>query len=58
MMYYYNKNNPRNTYRKAFRGFSFLNSLILDYQSFSMFLFTNSLKSLPFSKFFESKARS
>ena len=26
--------------------------------NFSIFLFTNSLKSLPFSKFFESKARS
>ena len=32
-------------------------SQILDY-SFSRFLFTNSLKSLPFSKFFESNARS
>ena len=33
----------------------FFNSLILDY-SFSRFLLTNSLKSLPFSKFLESKA--
>ena len=36
---------------------SFSNSLILDY-NVSRFLFTNSLKSLPFSRFFESKARS
>ena len=36
-------------------GFSY--SLILDY-NFSIFLFTNSLKSLPFSRFFESSARS
>ena len=52
---YYNKKSPK--YRKAFRGLFFANSPILDY-SFSRFLFTNSLKSLPFSKFFESNARS
>ena len=40
------------------RLFLFSNSQILDNQSFSRFLLTNSLKSLPFSKFFESKARS
>lgn len=33
----------------------FFNSQILDY-NFSRFLLTNSLKSLPFSKFLESKA--
>ena len=31
---------------------------VTNYYSFSIFLFTNSLKSLPFNKFFESKARS
>ena len=35
----------------------FSNSQILDNQSFSIFLFTNSLKSLPFSKFLEIKEK-
>ena len=55
MLCYYHKESPK--YRKAFRGFFFSDSQILDY-SFSIFLLTNSLKSLPFSKFFESSARS
>ena len=40
------------------RLFLFSNSQILDNHNFSIFLFTNSLKSLPFSKFLESRARS
>ena len=43
---------------KSVAGIIVSNSQILDNQSFSMFLFTNSLRSLPFSKFFESNARS
>ena len=50
--------NPRNAIGRC-GDFSFSNtSQILDNYSFSIFLFTNSLKSLPFSKFLESKARS
>ena len=54
MLRYYHKESPK--YRKAFRGFFFANSPILDY-NLSRFLLTNSLKSLPFSKFFEIKAK-
>jgi hypothetical protein len=52
MLRYYHKESPK--YRKAFRGFFFANSPILDY-NFSRFLLTNSLKSLPVSKFLEIK---